>query len=721
MAIENAADRVLKLPLDSPFNTNEPQDHDHSHDDQHDHHGTDLDSQRQHQHQHQHSHDQEDSEQYDTVSLSESVPPAFGGVTDDSLVHNGTEGEKNTPVKKHQDSSLTAAAAAAVASIQDVWSENFNEPLPTNKEERIQQALEFMNSEKQAHGSDKNIKKHSIRQIALFFQVPKSTLYDRLKSKSNDLNANSIIKLLPPHNSSPKPHALSASRSHQQQMKLSIEKEDILLSEVRNLSHAYGNTLNYTQIREFIMSLVNGISLGKKWIHNFTRRHDEFIVYGTYNSRFNVKMKRSKSCRCDFDYLWRCFIPLLQEKIRSLPQDKPFYYITRTCIHQSSMSSVFTCFEIIPNEMSIKSIMPPKLLIFPDYFGKIYLHQNQYQNRSKMINDNNNNNSSNNDIDNNENKNDGENDMRNSHGNENNEESNGREEFKQNSLHSDMNNNNSNNSNSNNDNNINENNLPEELSDHSSRINKQEKKYGHFKIDKLNEAFAKIYAECCQSASNSEIPFVVFEGFDDRYNWNALFCKDMVQTDRFLSLPWNQQLFQQNVSTSLRGVIDATTESSSIAAIESSSYETDLTDENLSLDIFEQEFQHIINLHTELLNSNEAHEHDSVQLNDLNVFEPALHAAAAAAAAAAATSSSTASLNTDIEPQHGSFGKTSQQSRMENVTSANIFENSTISQLQDVISMIDNNESQLYGDLVNSNSKTTLMTIFNKIKGIVPQ
>ena len=65
--------------------------------------------------------------------------------------------------------------------------------------------------------------------------------------------------------------------------------------------------------------------------------------------------------------------------------------------------------------------------------------------------------------------------------------------------------------------------------------------------------------------------------------------------------------------------------------------------------------------------------------------------------------------------------KEQRQQPIETAASANIFENSTLSQLQDVIHLIDTNESELYNELAEPSSKATLMDIFTKIKGILPQ
>lgn len=352
--------------------------------------------------------------------------------------------------------------------------------------------------------------------------------------------------------------------------------------------------------------------------------------------------------------------------------------------------------------MSIKSISPPKLVLFPDYFGKIYLHQNHTSN-----NNNNNSNMTNDNIDENDEDNDNNND--NNNNSDNNDHGCG---FKTNSITSNMN------SDENDPTSLNDEKM-EPISDNFFKINKQERKHRQTKVEKLNEVFAELYANCCQHSSNFQslkAPFVIFEGFDDRYYWDILTCKSMVQTDKFLALPWNKHIFQETITTNLQDVIESVAQSSSIVAIESPSFESDLNGESLNMEIVAQEFKHMVNSQSEILTTNEGQQQrDAVQLDDINAFEPALHEATAAS-----VTSSNGDAHVHTQPNN-TLQKSAQPSHIETVASANIFENSTMSQLQDVINMIDNNESQLYSDLMSPSSKTTLMNIFSKIKGIVPQ
>lgn len=659
MTMETAADRALKLPLESPF---DPTDHHHPHGHHHhshhvDHNGDELDASNEQSDEELEGAQRNSSEQANhyeqqkLVSLSPAMGPSFISTNEGSPdtyndERSTTPGGKKRSSNSTTDPSLTAAAAAAVASIQDVWSENFSEPLPTNKEERIQQALEFMRNEKHAHAADKNIKKHSLRQIALFFQVPKSTLYDRLKNKVT-LTIDEKISV----NGGP---ALAnsysvSSRAHSQQMKISLEKEELLLIQTHNLCHALGNTLNLTHIRDFITSLVDGVSLGKKWVHNFTRRHDNSLIYGTLSSRFNVRMVNSKNCRCNFEYLWRCFVPLLQENIKSLPQDEPFYYITKTCVHQPSMSSIFTCFQISPANLSIKVYGKPHLVIFPDYFGKSCLQRDTPMGNGP------------------------ENEAIDHEG------------------------------------------LRDEESALDLKVNKQEKLQKQHKIDKLNEAFTKLYANVCikNQTDSSLPPLVIFEGFNERYNWDPLICKDIVHLGRFLAVPWKQQIFQQSIAKQLINLVDNVARGSSILGVQLSEMDLALDHVELDLTDFSAELNQLLQMPTEATPPSEETQ-EPPQDSDLNVFTSSLR--------------SPPPQDHDVEnnflskaTQEHHQEKEQRQQPIETAASANIFENSTLSQLQDVIHLIDTNESELYNELAEPSSKATLMDIFTKIKGILPQ
>lgn len=667
MTMETAADRALKLPLEPPFDTSDHSNHHQEIDnDEFVNHRADGNTEEgsrgesRDNTEHANNYDQQK-----LVSLSPEMGPTFISGTEASP--ESYTDERNGTVERKRfsesvtDPSLTAAAAAAVASIQDVWSENFNEPLPTNKEERIQQALEFMRNEKHAHAADKNIKKHSIRQIALFFQVPKSTLYDRLKNRALLPNGGKTGNAV---EASPVSTYSMSSRAHSQQMKISMEKEEALLQQTKKLCHALGNTINLTHLKDFITSLADGVSLGKKWVHNFTRRHDSDLIYGTLSSRFNVRVSSSKNCRCNFEYLWRCFIPLLQETVKKLPQDEPFYYITKTSIHQPSMTSIFTCFEVKPRDLSVRLFGEPHLVMFPDYFGKSFTQRDLGKDPTTSI----------------------------MNGNEN----------------------------------IDHENLRDNDPTTENIMNRHEKLQKHYKIDKLNTVFASIYEHCCTSSNLSPgtVPLVVFEGFTDRYNWDPLAGKDMVHLGRFLAVPWNQQIFQQLISKQMMNIVNDVTRRSSMVPSQLTDMETDTVLHHTDLDMgaLRAKLTQILRMHTETLPTS-IESHDSAQESELNVF--------------ASTLRSSPERDQDVESNFLAPKPTETQqqplrplspppppplpSQIATVTSANIFENSSLSQLQEVINLIDTNEADLYRDLTDPSLKTTLMDIFRKIKAILPQ
>lgn len=673
MTMETAADRALKLPLEPPFDTGE-----HSHHHHHEIDNVELVDHRNNGHSGEvtqessrdHTEHAGNYDQQKLVSLSPEMGPTFisgneGSPDSYTEDRTGTVGRKRFS-DSVTDPSLTAAAAAAVASIQDVWAENFNEPLPTNKEERIQQALEFMRNEKHAHDVDKNIKKHSIRQIALFFQVPKSTLYDRLKNRallpSNDKAANPMTD-----NSVVNTYSIS-SRAHSQQMKISMEKEELLLLQTHKLCHSLGNTINLTHLKDFITSLVDGVSLGKKWVHNFTRRHENDLIYGTLTSRYNVRMANSKNCRCNFEYLWRCFIPLLQETVKQLPQDKPFYYITRTSIHQPSMSSIFTCFEVKPRDLSMRVFGKPRLVMFPDYFGKSYPQRDGTKDPTASV-------------------------------------MNGHE-------------------------NIDHENLQDNDTTMDPVMNRHEKLQRHDKIEKLNVVFASIYAQCCSSSelTPDTVPLVLFEGFTDRYYWDPLACKDMVHLGQFLAVPWNQNVFQQLIYKQMTNVIANVTRQSSMIPNEASDMELDtfLHHRELDMEVFRAKLGQILRMQTETPPPSMG-THDPSHDNELNVFESTLRSSPTQGHEvengflAKPTQTQAQQPHQDRDQPLSPPPAPPPPASISTVASANIFENSSLSQLQDVVNLIDHNEAELYRDLADPSLKATLMDIFGKIKGIVPQ
>ena len=541
----------------------------------------------------------------------------------------------------------SASSTTAMASTDNAWSNSYIEPLPTNKEERIQRALEFMSAQKAGHLNGKNVKKHSLRQIALYFHVPKSTLYDRLKNMNNariisntdigdhsvdDTNHGSITDLGNTHDGSNRSVVINtvsikpSTRAHIQQMKLSIERENHLLNIIHTMAHALGNTMNITQIKSLILSLTSDVSLGKKWVHNFIKRHVNAIAYGSSESTINIRISNSKFLKNNFDHLWKCFLPLYQNTIKKLKlEQKSFVYITRSCIHEQSMSSVFTCFEVSSIDLSMKLISEPTLILFPDYFGK----------GVKVV-------------------------------------------------YEDMDNNGA--------------------VKTSKYIKSSDKLKKQFKFKKLNECFCKLYQNSKESNS-----IVFFEGFQENYNWEPLQCQDMISLNDFIALPWNHAVLKTKIinifQNSLRLNIDAQSEIKNTQAHNTPSIE-------IPLDVYQRDFDQYSQVLFQLLNFPNDMKLPLITegiVNDTdlsNVFasfdKPVINNI----------------QNNSIE---STTTKELQQNYNNPAASSNIFEDATITQLQDIVMTIETNEAKIISDVKNLDSKEILSSIFEKIKDIIPQ
>lgn len=266
------------------------------------------------------------------------------------------------------------------------------------------------------------------------------------------------------------------------------------------------------------------------------------------------------------------------------------------------------------------------------------------------------------------------------------------------------------------------------------KINNQEKLQKEFKLRKLNHVFHSVYAECCaqstqlpngeeathgsegvqngegftEQAPTDQVPLVIFEGFEDRYSWDPLICKSLVVLGRFLAFPWNHQLFQKMIGAELQAVVDNVAQSASITATQLSSMELDLDQVELNLEPFARSLRHLLQSPTETISHLN---HNGGLVNDL--FSSALP-----------QSPTRANPNTHALPHTSanSAQRGDHNEQLGNSASANIFEDSTLAQLQEVIGLIEHNESQLYGELADgSSTKAALIEIFKRIKGIVPQ
>lgn len=314
----------------------------------------------------------------------------------------------------------------------------------------------------------------------------------------------------------------------------------------------------------------------------------------------------------------------------------------------------------MPEDTSISLLCPPRVIIFPDYFGKVYLQLRDLKHVENQFRD----------IDE---------DMeaQSSANSSSVSESSGRGD-KIEKEHNGV--------------------------DHN-KINNQEKLQKEYKHKKLNEIFQQIYAECCSLSSNEDdVPLVIFEGFEDRYNWDPLTCRSIVVLDKFLALPWNQQVLQRFLITELQPVVEELAQNASVTATQLPSMELDLSRMDLDLDPFAHSLRRLLQTHTEILPT--GLNHNGVLVND--IFASALPQSPPSQSATTTTTTTSGPSTVHRQP--------------ENSTSANIFEDSTLSQLQEVLSLIEHNESQIYRELPDgSRSRVMIPEIFNKIKGILPQ
>lgn len=625
--METATDQILKLPLDSAFDGDDTLDHPDNDNNNNSHANDTIDNIIQSQ----------SGDGTSSIVNTANTTTIFSNARDSGTINKPSETTNN-----------------GLTSIQNSWIKQFNEPLPTNKEERIQQALNFMKTDSidtstnNDNSTTNKNKKHSIRQIALFFQVPKSTLYDRLRNKvmptaDNNTPASNIINSTKTIHRIEKPAHLritNTNRSHIQQMKLSPEREENLLYEIRNLSHSLGNTMNTTQMRSVILSSIHGVPLGKKWVHNFIKRNINSIIYGsliTNNSNLAITVANSKNSKNNFEFLWNCFLPLIHDIFSESFDNRPIIYITRTCFHEPSMSSLFTCFEIYPETRTIKLISTPKAIIFPDYYGKSY---------SRLI---------------------GTNDIE---------------------------------------------------SDNEVDIRNSIKPQRTFKITKLNELFSQIYTDCCskfKSDNNENDPLVLFEGFQDNYNWDPLICEKMVNVNKFLSVPWNKIIFQDLILSQLQNILNNVAQKVSTTATQLSSMQLDLDQIKLKFEPLQEKLSSIIN------NNQHITQDTNIELNIPNDDNTTVDIV---------ENNDTLNEFVNENPQQSHHDdihndltttKLTEDQFISTTTSANIFEDATLSQLQDVITVIDRNESMIYRQLHDEHSKETLKDIFNRIKNIIPQ
>ncbi|CCF58889.1 hypothetical protein KAFR_0F02930 [Kazachstania africana CBS 2517] len=544
------------------------------------------------------------------------------------------------------DTTQNPTTLAALGSIHRAWTEAYHAPLAVDKEERIRQAVDFMKTEEDAHTSDRTIKKHSYRQVALYFKIPKSTLYDRLKQRNNN---NTNVTATPSkrrsedsQNSADENELTlrttisedSRHKPYEKQMKLTPQREKELIVKVGRICHAMGNVMNRTQIKSYIKSYVNEISLGKKWLMNFMNRHKGSVLYGSPASAYNVNVSTLKNGKNNFPYLWKCYVHLLQNTVKSLPRKKPFYYITRTCFDHQSRSSIFTCFEISPVDYEIKLHSSPEGIIFPDFFQN-KVHLNLLDSNSSGFN----------------------------------------------------------------------------LSDNSSMLMKS-------KNNKLSKLLLKVYMNCAGNDvqladANSDLPFIIFEGFDESFNWEPSTCEQVITTSKFLSVPWKESVFQRILYPMYVQAMQDYVQSLIVRETTSVPLFFTLDEVDIELPTLSKIFIELMDKklgdlavnntsrHNEgqqsdmyLVHNLGQNEEDDVNEDVLKATPPTLH-------------SGQFCNSTTITPLQG--------------TSSNVFEHSMMTQLNDIIDLIDTKENVLRQQIQDPSTKETLSDIFNRIRNIVPQ
>ncbi|CCH59705.1 hypothetical protein TBLA_0B08900 [Henningerozyma blattae CBS 6284] len=662
---------------------------------------------------------------------------------------------------------LSPDSANAFSMIQNSWIENWTDPLPTNKEDRIKQALKLMENEELAFNNGKKIKKHSIRQIAVFFKIPKSTLYDRLKNKlpSQITIQQSTLPTSTPTSTTLKKNSIS---SHRLQMKISPERELKLIEQIKLLCQIMGNILNPTQIKNFIITSLddNQIILGKKWVHNFIRRHETSIIYGSLNhNNNNIQLINLRNSRNHFPYLWKCFVPLLQSVLN---KNVSFYYITRSSINKKNLSSIFTCFEISidkslhHNNTTSFKILPkfkPIAIIFPDFFeldnsnpNSNSLLQIQNENTNTTVTSNNgNNNFLDINLPNNENS---------------------TNLLKNKSLKK----------------------IKSDPTTTTSNITPQDEKIQkQFKLDKLNSIFLRFYEKCGKvyNKQNPNQPFIIFEGLNDLYNWTPNFILENISINHFLSLPWNQSIFQETIIYQFKDyLLDIKNSIKSMNSTQLKSLEFDLDSQNLDLNIINKQFANVVsnissnttnNNTTNLIidddssndtlnlanrltksinnnhsnnnnnNNNTANTTNNIQATpqdllpdvELNMFTTPSPFTSSTNNNTNNSNSNTNTNNnnnnrqdtnnstmlttglsmiTDVQPSSltRKNNHNNPTNSMEIQAPLNIFEDNSVVQLQDIVRTIEANEDNIFADVLNGDAKLQLEDIFRRLKEIIP-
>ncbi|QEU61287.1 hypothetical protein KDRO_E01600 [Kluyveromyces lactis] len=248
--------------------------------------------------------------------------------------------------------------------------------LPEGKEERIRLALDFIREQHSKEGTDnsehdnkpkKDVLKLSkygkkrrptIRQIALHFQIPKSTLYDRMKADQGQKRQRTITKANTAAGQSDESsgenneqdlqmqlgNQTTKTYTHLSQMRFSPEAESDMVRNMQGYVLAYGNLPLISDLRECIPSPTRAVHLGNKWITGFIRRHGEETIYGTMGEGvLNAKFKDFRQWKNKFSQLHDLFLPRLQSKLKRCDQ---FHYVCKYVPHGSNKANKMIFFAL---------------------------------------------------------------------------------------------------------------------------------------------------------------------------------------------------------------------------------------------------------------------------------------------------------------------------------------------------------------------------------------
>lgn len=263
--------------------------------------------------------------------------------------------------------------------------------LPLSKEERIRLALDFVRS--QHSGDDRDVsstmcenedmvsgegihkdgkgygrkQKHTIRQIAMYFQIPKSTLYDRMRadqgmkrqrsSKSGRISKQVTVDmdLYSTLTGNTGQTDVSKIYSHTSQMKFSPEMEEQLVNNIQGCALGYGNLPLISELRSGVAQINNAAVLGNKWINGFIKRHAEEVIYGsdtTNSDELSIKFGDFKQWANKFTHLHGIFVHLLRTRMMSC---KRFQYIFKYVVRRPNCAARHILFLIdirVPDDLS---------------------------------------------------------------------------------------------------------------------------------------------------------------------------------------------------------------------------------------------------------------------------------------------------------------------------------------------------------------------------------